>query len=344
MKNALRMLSLLIIVSIVLALIGCSGGSTQSPTAAGADLAPAQVATVMYVQQWAQILWGLVTTQTGTQTPTVGDPIINPDGSVSQELAGADGTRSLLTVYPDGSATLEIEYPDGATQTVTQSPARIDANITTIDWQIDSSDGLTVNYQTVIDDRGTPGSIADDRVDLDGESTIPGGLTQEFTVVTDQGTTQVQSNQSDGSVFTMHTPLEPPDYLLPDFEQTTTGVYEVGDRQVEFALTTPQDVNTRWTQMSSDPGEGITGDFALKPDFSGSGEFVRNGDILALVTWLQNGETDVHFPTADSSDASPAGGAVDYLTHRWQTLAGLMGPGGGVASARIRGLSATETR
>ena len=63
-----------------------------------------QVAAAVYTQQWGQILWGLVTTQTGTETPSFGEPVFNPDGSVTQSFVTADGTETVLTSYPDGSA------------------------------------------------------------------------------------------------------------------------------------------------------------------------------------------------------------------------------------------------
>ena len=101
MKRAVRTLGLLIVLSMPLALNGCSGGGMDSPEKKGARLAPAQVAAAMYVQQWSQILWGLVTMQTGTQAPTVGNPVPNPDGSVSQRFTAADGTEWVMTAYPD---------------------------------------------------------------------------------------------------------------------------------------------------------------------------------------------------------------------------------------------------
>ena len=152
---------------VVVTLSGCSGGTALGPLASGSSVAPAQVAAAIFVQQWAQILWGLVANQTGTQSPVFGEPVFEPDGSLVQTFTGADGTQAVMTAYPDGSIVLSLTYPNGATQTAKQSVPEYDwVSKTTIDWQITSSDGLTVSYRSVVDDQGTMFDMWDDTTQL----------------------------------------------------------------------------------------------------------------------------------------------------------------------------------
>jgi hypothetical protein len=309
---------------------GCSAGAPRWQGAASSSSASGQVASALFVQQWGQILWGLVTSQTGTQTPTFGDPIFNPDGSVSQSFTSADGTTGIITVFPDGSARLDIVWPEGGTQTVLQSVPEFDGvSKTTIQWQITSSDGLSVEYTSIVDDRGTPFDMTDDITELQGLSLLPRGLTQQFEVATTGGQTEVQANQSDGSAFTLTAPLAPPVLAYPDFPQPTAGTYSSPGFDIQFVLASTGGDPSRWASMSSDLGGGVTGEFSLNADFSGSGQLTQSGELLALLSWTRTGETDVRYLTAESSDASPAGAAVDYLTHRWQTLTALLAPAPG---------------
>jgi len=289
----------------------------------------------VFVQQWAQILWGLVTSQTGTETPSFGDPVFNSDGSVSQSYTAADGTEALITGFLDGSVRLDITQADGITQTVLQSAPQFDSvSKMTTDWQVTSSEGLSVTYTSVVDDQGTIFDISDDTTELQGSSALPGNLTQQFSALTATGQTAVQAEQSDGSAFTLTVPLAPPEFMFPDFSQPTIGTYSSADFNIRFTLTSTADAPSRWAAMSVDLGGGATGQCALNLDFSGSGELRQDGELVALLSWTRTGATEVSFLTAERSDTSPAGAALDYLMHRWQTLTALLAPAPGVASLR----------
>jgi hypothetical protein len=336
MKSMLRPLHLLALACLVVTLAGCSSGSARGPVTAGARNAPVQVASALFVQQWGQILWGLVTSQTATGTPSFGAPVFNPDGSVSQTYTGADGTEAVLTALPDGTVTLDITYPDGTTQNVLQGVPEFDGvSVTTTDWEVTSSDGLSVTYTSVVDDQGTIFDISDDTTELRGSSALPDDLTQEFTVVTAGGQTSVQAEQSDGSTFTLNVPLAPPEFGLPDFSQPSTGTYSGAGFDTQFTLSSTAGAPSRWASMTSDLGGGLTGEFSLDAGFAGSGQFSQDQELAALVSWTQTGETQVSSVTAERSDTSPAGAALDYLTHRWQTLAALFAPAPGVAAAQL---------
>jgi hypothetical protein len=323
---------------------GCSSGGVRGPVAAGSSAASRQFAAALFVEQWGQILWGLVTTQAGTQTPTFGDPVTNPDGSVTQSFTTADGTRVVLTAFTDGSARLDIVWPDGSSQTVSQSIPEFDsASKTTTRWAVQSSDGLAVAYTSVVDDRGTEFDASDDTIELRGSSTLPGNLRQEFAALSANGQTTVQARQSDGSDFGLTVPLAPPEFMFPDFSQPSTGTYSAGGLVLSFTLASTTAAPSRWATMLSDLGGGVTGQFSLNPDLSGSGQLTESGQPQAILSWTRSGETSVSFLSAERSATSPAGAAVDYLVHRWQTLTALMAPAPGVRARSATPLSSYRT-
>jgi hypothetical protein len=296
---------------------------------------PRQVSTALHIQQWGQILWGLVTSQTGTEVPQFDDPVFNPDGSVTQSFTAADGTEVTLTGFPDGSAHLDILYPGGTTQSVSQSVPSFDGvSLTVTDWHVVSSEGLTVDYTSFVDDRGTIFDMSDDITQLLGSSVLPDNITQDFSVLTAGGVTEVQSTQSDGSTFTLSVPLSFPQFMLPDFSQDATGTYAAPGFRADFVLTSTPPNPSRWAAILSDFGGGVTGVFSLNSDFSGFGQLYESRawgeDVLAaLVSWTQDGETHVYLLSGQDRYMGPAGAALDYLTHRWQTLTALLAPAPG---------------
>lgn len=302
------------------------------------SMVPEQVSAALYVQQWSQILWGMVTSQTGAETPSFGEPVLNPDGSISQSFRAADGTQSILTAFPDGSARVDIVLSDGTSQTVLQSVPVFDGvSITTMEWRVTSSEGLLVEYQSAVDDRETIFDISDDITELVGSSVLRGGTTQEFYVLSADGVTDVQSTQSDGSTFTLSVPLALPEFTHPDFSQNAVGTYSGPDFSLQFVLTATPKFPFRWAALLSDLGGGAAGTFSLHSDFSGFGQLTE-GDawgetLVALVAWTQDGEIDVYLLDGQDRYMGPSGAALDFLENRWQTLAALLAPSpGGSAS------------
>jgi len=327
MRTTAGPLCAMALAGLLLALGGCAGGGAGGADTLASRLASSQVAAAIYLQQWGQILFGLVSQQTGGEAPAVGDPVFHDDGRITQTFKAADGTETLLTAFPDGSITLETTYPDGRTQFARQSPQVFDGvSRTTTEWEIRTSDGLQVNYTSVLDDKNTVFDSSDDTVTLTGSSVLPDGLRQDFHAVSEAGTGVLHSEQSDGSSFDLVNPLAPPDFGQPDFAQEATGTYALNGSQVEFVVSSSDQIADRWVNMASDFGDGVTGRFTLGPDFSGSGRILEDGSLLALPSWTRTGETEVNYVTAGSAQVAPEGAAQDYLAYRWQTLAALMGP------------------
>ena len=183
-------------------------------------------------------------------------------------------------------------------------------------------------------DKGTHTDISDDTTDMRGSSVLPDDKTQDFTVLTEGGSTKVQSAQSDGSNFTLTVPLAAPDFIAPDFAQSATGRYQSPDFDINFTLDSSSGAPSRWAQFTSDLGANLTGQFALDKDFSGSGRLLEDTRTIALLSWTRTGKMQVSFLSAGRGATSPAGAALDFLLHRWQTLAGLMAPAPGGASAQ----------
>jgi hypothetical protein len=276
------------------------------------------------VQEWGQTLWGIVTRQTQTAPPVVSPPVHQPDDSWRQDYKWADGTIAVMTIFHDGSGRLEITFPDGRTQTSSQSKPVFDhKSKTTIDWQVTTSEGLNVAYTSVRDDKATPTNMADDTVEVNGASLLPDGQDQQFGVVTGNGETHLDSQQSDGSQLTLEVPLAQPRYSVPDFAQTAQGSYVSPQFNIRLDLASPTVPPTRWTSLAADLGGGLTGGFALQPDFSGQGRLLDGGQLIALLSWTARGKTEISFTSAGRGATSPAGAAIDYLIHRWQTLQAL---------------------
>jgi hypothetical protein len=323
--NRVRQIASLVVLLYVLSLLaGCSSGVGGTTDTVGTSFVPNQIAAGLYVLQWSQILWGLAASQTGTQEPVFGQPVINPDGTFSQTYTGPDGTVTVLTALLDGTLRLDITYPDGSKQTVVQGVPDFDGiSKTTIPWEVNSADGTVVNYTSVQDDAGTLFDMSDDISQLLGTAQLPGGLTQEFDSTTSGGRTVLTSRQSDGSRFELDVPLAPPDYARPDFTQPATGTYRLGDLTVAFELTSTDDAPNRWGGMAATAPGGFASEVTLGADFAGAGRVSQDGQLLAVSSWLPSGDADVNWVSADSSETAPAGAVLDFLTHRWQTLAAI---------------------
>jgi hypothetical protein len=166
---------------------------------------------------------------------------------------------------------------------------------------------------------------------------LPGGLTQTFQALTAAGRADIQSTQSDGSTFTLTVPLAFPDFILPDFSQETIGTYADPDRTMSFSLISTPRYASRWAALVSDTGDGLAGTFSLNGDFSGAGQLeeinVSGQTLAALMSWTQEGEVQVYLLTGQNLYMGPAGAALDFLQHRWQTLAALLAPAPGVGMA-----------
>lgn len=336
MKSTLARVCASAAVLAALVAVGCSECRAVEPV----STVPTQVAAAVHIQHWSQVLWGMVTSQTGTEEPSFGDPVSNPDGSVSQSFTTADGTEAVLTAFLDGSVRLEIVLTDGATQTVLQSVPVFDGvSRTTTDWSVTASDGLSVDYTSVVDDRGTIFDISDDTTELTGCAVLPGGITQTFSVLTAAGTTAVQADQSDGSTFTLSVPLAPPMLMHPDPSPNTVGRFTDPSFTMDFVLAATPKYPSRWASLLSDMGGGLTGAFSLNADFSGFGQLTESGtpgdELVALVSWTQDGESEVYLLDGQSRSVGPAGAALDYLEHRWMTLTALLAPAPGASLSAL---------
>jgi len=330
MNRTRRRLYGCVLAVVTIALLLGSAACAEDPLAT----APEQVSAALYIQEWSQILWGLVTSQTGTEIPSFDDPVINPDGSISQSFTTADGTQATLTAFVDGSASIDILLPDGTGQTVLQSVPVFDGmSTTTIDWEVTSSEGLWVQYTSAVDDRGTLFDMSDDITELVGSSILSDGITQDFYVLTADGLTEVESTQSDGTVFTLSVPLALPDFVYPDPSQQATGTYSGPGFSMEFQLMSTPANPTRWSAFISDLGPNGAGTFALHRDFSGFGQLIASDSgaesIVALLSWSQQGQIDLDLFDTQARYMGPSGAALDFLQNRWNTLTALLAPAPG---------------
>jgi hypothetical protein len=300
---------------------------------------PGQAAAGVYLQEWSQLLWGLLARQTGT-LPTWGEEIENPDGSSSWTFSALDGTRGLQIIREDGSGLVKIDLSDGTSQTILwDSPiSSPDGAVTTVVYQLTSNDGTALDYTCVYDHRGTD-YASDDWMHIWGAGVLPAGLSQSFAATATGGRAELESWQSDGSTYSMSVPLDPnvplPD-MLPDFTKITCGTYTGPTTAMEFTLTSTPAFPGRWAALLTYVEGGVTGTLALNADFSAVGQLEADGVLAALVCWTRDGDVQVCDLTGQNVQMGPAGAALDFLRYRWQTLSALNAPSPGASSPATR--------
>jgi hypothetical protein len=296
---------------------------------------PAQTAAIAYVQEWTQVLWGMTSMQTPAALIATGDPVMNPDGSGSQQYIGPDGTTALYAWGADGSYCFTVWLPDGNVQVMTGAPPGYDGVTWLFATEFDSSDGTHADCLTTLNE-GDPMDPADDVTTMEGSAIVPGGITQTFSATAAGEWTSLRSAQSDGSVFTLSVPMAAPMYIVPDLSQGAAGTYAIGDLTVAFALAPTPASPDRWAALLCDLDDGTTGIFALNADFSGFGQVEQSAlggtDLVALVSWTRDGDVSAYSLDGQNLQLGPSGAALDFLTHRWETLSAFLGPASGAAA------------
>jgi hypothetical protein len=79
----------------------------------------------------------------------------------------------------------------------------------------------------------------------------------------------------------------------------------------------------------------MTGTFSLGSDFSGFGQLEESSalgqTLVALASWTQDGDIQAYSLSGQDIRMGPSGAALDFLEHRWETLAALLAPSPGVS-------------
>jgi hypothetical protein len=304
---------------------------------------PGQAAAGLYLQEWSQFLWGLLSSQTGT-FPIWEDPVENPDGTWTASFRADDGTVGFWTWFPGDSVLIEMTLPDGTSQTIEREPPidSPDYTVTTKIYHVRSSDGFARDYTRVYDDRGTKDEATDDWMQYSGTGVLPNGVSQSFTATATGGWVEVVSTQSDGSTYSMIVPLAPMVALprmVPDLTRITSGTYTDPATAMQFTLTATPKFPLRWAAMRTEVAGGVTGTLSLNADFSALGQLEVDGALAALVCWTRDGEVQSCDLTGQNVQMGPAGATLDFLRYRWQTRKAMNWPmpGASTPPTRYRG-------
>jgi hypothetical protein len=260
------------------------------------------------------------------------------NGNIVQRLQYTSCIQETRTVFlrPDGREDhTEIQFrfpdpaPEGSTQSATVGPTQTSADarcprlMTIFTQQVDHTlpAGDTARYVRERDTQCTPTRRTDDTETWRGDIAFQGRPAASFALRRVSDADALEMTLRDGARFTLQVPIQPNAVpLVPDFTRETTGSYAIGDERLEFRLrgqgTTPR-AWSRWTLTA--PG-GITGEFDLNPDFSGSGRF-RRGEVLdSLLVWNRRGEATVTLVSGEATTAGPSAAALEFLTHTWRAL------------------------
>lgn len=315
---------------------GCSSGAGKvGGGVVQQDRATQHVTSVILVRRWTQVVYNLQAPGASSCSFQQSPAQRQADGSLLQETTYANCVHEKRTQFRDGHVVIEDQFPEGTAQTVTVGRVQARGSELTIPVTHAFSNGDAVSYDYIRDTRNTPFNAADDTEQWRGQITFKAQQAEAFTV---QRTLAAQGSKldtlnttlSDGARFTMSVPLQTAagGFSVPSFTGATTGNYTSGGQRVEFALRgAGADTWNEWTLSAPD---GVTGRFALNPDFSGSGQLFRNGQIDSSITWDRDGKAAITLVSGEATTAGPSASALAFLAHAWRAMFASGGPGPGV--------------
>jgi four helix bundle protein len=328
---------ILLLMAVAAAVCGCSSGAGKvGGGVAQQDRATQHVTSVVLVRRWTQVIYNLQAPGSSScsfqQTPVQRQA----DGSIVQETTFDNCVHEKRTQFRDGHVVIEDQFPEGTSQSVTVGRVQARGSVLTIPVAHAFSNGDAVSYDYVRDTRNTPFNFADDTEQWRGQITFKAQQTEAFTVQRTnaaQGSSKLDTLETalpDGSRFTINVPLKTAagGFSVPNFTGATAGSYTSGGQRVAFELRgAGADAWNEWTLTAPD---GVTGRFALNPDFSGSGQLFRNGQIDSSIAWDRDGKASVTLVGGEATTAGPSAAALAFLAHAWRAMFASGGPGPGV--------------
>jgi hypothetical protein len=252
------------------------------------------------------------------------------DGSITQDTTYADCTHEKRTQFRDGHVVIEDQFPEGTSQTVTVGRVQASGSVLTIPVAQTFSNGDAVSYDYLRDTRNTPFNAADDTEQWRGQIAFKSQKPQAFTVQRINKVDMLDTSLPDGSRFTMSVPVQtaPAGFSVPNFAGATAGSYASGGQRVDFELHGAG--ASTWNEWTLTAPGGVTGRFALNPDFSGSGQLFRNGQIDSSISWDRDGKASITLVSGEATTAGPSAAALAFLAHAWRAMFASGGPGPGV--------------
>jgi hypothetical protein len=327
-----------VVVPLVLtaALVGCGtragnvgGGETQQGRAGQ------HVTSVVLAEKWSQLLFYLV--PSSGSCPFQQSTSIQ-GGNIVQNIQYANCVTEKRTLFLRGDGSedhteVQLHFPDpapeGSTQTATVGPTddRSDprcsprGRIFRQNVQHTLEAGDAVSYDRERNTECTPTNPFDDTETWTGQVTFKSRPDATFSLRRANNMDTLRMTLRDGAVFTLTVPMRPRAVpQTPDFAAETTGSYTQGDLRLDFKLRGTAANPTTWNKWTLTAPDGVTGEFDLNPDFSGSGRFFRDGQLDSLITWNAAGTASVTLVSGDAATAGPSAAASDFLAHSWRAL------------------------
>jgi hypothetical protein len=242
-----------------------------------------------------------------------------------------------LTQFPDGRRKAIITPPPPDTRVIiqTDTPQRRMGNIITqsITREYPNS-GDRVEYTVTYDTKGTLTRQRDDVVKDDGKITFKSRPAADFHIVqlfTATAEDTVTMTPGDGSQYTLNVPTDATE--IPRtirFDAPMHGAYTSGGTTLRFELTVAGSDAPTWNHLTLATSDGITGNFLLTPDFSGRGQFSRDGEVLFALSFAADGTTTVtQVGGREATITGPSAAALAFLLRIWRQLAALQAPSPG---------------
>lgn len=310
---------------VALVLAGCSGGGRDvAAQVQPAGSFPTDQATLATLNMtWLPVLFPTVFRVGGGGSPTVDDPVTNPDGSTDWHFVDSDGSVEDWHASEDGtSGTGHIVHPGGGVQTVTMATV------------FNPDDSFTVAEHRVFPD----GSRLDRDYfcpawspDLDrlfnsqtGVMTLADGRHMDLKMWQYGLHFVLQVDGHEGWIYEVTAPTLQ-SMEVPDTSRPATGLLTRGAVVTQFTLPANPGL-AQWRSMTLTAPGGYSGTYQLDPALTGQGTVKQNGALLMSVQWGSTGAVAETFADGLSQISQPSAAARDFLIDKWLWALGQSGP------------------
>jgi hypothetical protein len=348
-KAAVVILALVLAVSAVCLLGGCSGAGESAAVVRGdatQALAAGQVTAASILKQWLSFLYadeGLSFTSAAPaavarvrsaakpRTVHPADNTTYPGYVLAIDDTSPEGVHFVYYLWftdPDtfdGSGYGDITWPDGRSKHVTFS-AYYDApppytGHKEADFTEQWSNGISVAYHQV----ELFSAAEDSHQKWWGTATMPGGLTAQFTIDRNIYRDIITFADGNGSTVTFTVPLtqklNAP--YWPQFSQPLSGACTVSGTQQTFTMTGGPDEAWHAVAFTS---TGASAQFTLGSGLTGSGEIRQGGNVAGALTWDASADGTLTQVNAQASAVLPIAAAQRFAVDQWMYSVSALGP------------------
>jgi hypothetical protein len=322
-----RIMTCILAAILLAAVLGCSGSGAPAAKVRGDALtssAADHLSALVLVRSWFHIL-ALEAAGSDEDAGSVEphyDIEFGEDGSMHIWGNMSDGSTFDYLQAADGSGSGWRKLTDGKRTDITWTApvddgTHLQQSITETFW-----DGTSLSYTNDVG-YGLPTQV----ITYDGTARLSDSRQMAFKYVDTEPISQaVELTLPDGSSLQLSVPMRllPEGGMAPDYATGATGEFAAPDGTTQtFTMTGASDTWDRWQFSGAD---GLTGDFSLSSDMSGSGQILKNGTLAAALRWPQSAAGTLDIVAASSVEVNPSAAARDFQLDRWISRIGAMGP------------------